>query len=245
LDKIKSNEKSGSEENMKTRHSAVIVAAVVGILLGQSVSAQVNELGWTLDSALKQIEIQAREFESSMSDLKGTWISDEVETENIEGRIYFNDRSELRLVVTAPADRVLLIDGKYLYDYYPVQAYVDKFYLPKNTTKLLPFANLGFTKTGRDLKDNYLVTLLGEEQIGDRRVLGLELTPKKDAIRAVTSRIELWIDQASWVPVRQVIYHVTSGAKLVLDYTGTSTNLHLNPDLFKAKWPRGTKVIKR
>lgn len=231
---------------MKTERSLIMTMLLTAsLLLGHGASAQVNELGWTLDSALKQIELQAKDFDSAMADFQAVWTDDGVETENGSGRIYFNDRSELRLVIDTPDERVLLIDGKYFYDYYPVQAYVDKYYLPKNTQKLIPYVNYGFTKTGRDLRDNFLVTLLGEDKIGDRRVLGLELTPKKEAVRAVTSRMELWIDQASWVPARQVLHHVSGGRTLVLNYTGTSTNLQLSPDLFKAKWPRGTEVIKR
>ena len=35
--------------------------------------AQTNELGWTLDSALKQIDRQADDFDTAMSDFTGQW----------------------------------------------------------------------------------------------------------------------------------------------------------------------------
>ena len=208
--------------------------------------AQTNDLGWTLDSALKQIDRQADDFETAMSDFTGLWSgADETSQGEIAGRFYVNKRGEIKLISKQPAQRQVLIKGKYLYDYDPVKALVEKFYLPKHKSKLLPFARLGFAQTGRDLKDNYLVTLLGEDQIDGRRVLGLELTPKKDEVRAVVSRLEIWIDQAAWIPVRQIISHVSSGQVLTLNYSATATNLALNKKLFDDRWPKGTDVIKR
>ena len=47
------------------------------------------------------------------------------------------------------------------------------------------------------------------------------------------------------MPVKQVVSHVASGDTLTVTYTGMARNLKLNPDLFKAKWPKGTQRIKR
>ena len=117
--------------------------------------------------------------------------------------------------------------------------------LSKHKERMEPFARLGFTTTGKELKDDYLVTLLGEDRIGERRVVGVELTPKSEKVRQTVGNIRLWIDQASWMPVRQEIAHVSSGETLTIDYTGMARNLNLNPDLFKDKWPKGTQKIRR
>ena len=44
---------------------------------------------------------------------------------------------------------------------------------------------------------------------------------------------------------KQVIVHVASGETLTVTYYGMARNLKLNPDLFKAKWPKGTQQLKR
>jgi outer membrane lipoprotein-sorting protein len=90
-----------------------------------------------------------------------------------------------------------------------------------------------------------LLTSLGEEAIGESRTLGIEMTPKKEKIRETVGKVRLWIDQASWMPSRQEITDTHAGNTLVVTYTHMARNLKLNPDLFKAKWPRGTKKVNR
>ena len=107
-----------------------------------------------------------------------------------------------------------------------------------------PYTVLGFSRTGSDLKKDFLVTFLGEDEITNRRVLGLELTPKNDSDRAHVSTITLWIDQASWLPVRQIIEHTSSGQSVTANYSGTARNLKLNSDLFRNRWPKGTQKVR-
>ena len=113
-------------------------------------------------------------------------------------------------------------------------------YLVERADRLEPFLRLGFTTTGKDLKDDFLLTSMGERDIGDSRTLGLELTPENEKTRTVMGRAQLWIDQASWMPTQQVLSSTATGEILTVTYTHTARNLALNPDLFKAKWPRGT-----
>ena len=117
---------------------------------------------------------------------------------------------------------------------------VESYKLSRHKGRMEPYIRLGFTNSGRDLKDDYLLTALGERDIGDNRTLGLELTPEKESARAVMGRAQLWIDQASWMPAQQVIAASGRGEELTLTYTHVARNLELNPDLFSTRWPRGT-----
>ena len=90
------------------------------------------------------------------------------------------------------------------------------------------------------MQDRYLITIIGEEELGDTRTLVLELTPERDAERAVVGKIKLWIDQASWMPRRQEFSSTGDGVTTTLDYTDMARNLRLNPDLFDDDWPKGT-----
>jgi outer membrane lipoprotein-sorting protein len=72
-------------------------------------------------------------------------------------------------------------------------------------------------------------------------LLGLEMTPKRERDRELVSKIELWVDQASWMPERQVVVAAAGGATLTTRYSNMSRNLALNSDLFRDKWPKGTK----
>ena len=48
--------------------------------------------------------------------------------------------------------------------------------------------------------------LTGEEQLDGRRTYVLELTPKSDDVRKKITKIQMWIDSSSWLPVQQKFY---------------------------------------
>ena len=224
----------------------LIVGAAL-LCVAQAATTATNELGWTLDSALAQIDRQAQDFNTALADVEVQWQAAGADKPHrtASGRLYVNKDGALRFNVESPEKRTVLVTKSEVQDYDPVRALVDRYSLSKHKTRLEPYARLGFTTTGKDLRDDYLVTLLGEDFVSGRRIVGLELTPKKERAREVVARLQLWIDQASWMPVKQVIVHVASGDTLTVTYYGMARNLKLNPDLFKAKWPKGTQQLKR
>jgi len=224
----------------------LIVGAAL-LCVAQAASTATNELGWTLDSALVQIDRQAKDFNTALADVEAKWqaAGQDQPHRTSTGRIYVNKEGVLRFNVSTPEQRTVLVTKSEVQEYDPVRALVDRYSLSKHKTRLEPYARLGFTTTGKDLRDDFLVTLLGEDRVNGRRVVGLELTPKKEREREVVARLQLWIDQASWMPVKQVISHVASGDTLTITYYGMARNLKLNPDLFRAKWPKGTQELKR
>jgi outer membrane lipoprotein-sorting protein len=224
-----------------------LTAAAAVLCMSHMALAATNELGWTLDSALTQIDRQAQDFSTALADAEAQWRKADADEpyRTANGRIYVNKDGVLRFNVATPEKRTVLVTKKEVQDYDPVRALVERYSLSKHKTRLEPYARLGFTSTGKDLRDNYLVTLLGEEFMNGRRVIGMELTPKKDSVRETVSRLQLWIDQASWMPVKQVIEHFANGETLTVTYYGMARNLKLNPDLFNDKWPKGTQELKR
>jgi len=181
-----------------------------------------------------------------MAQIDASWNdSDGKQTRHSKGTAYFTDNGEIRFETDGKDGSTILLDHKYLYIYEPDRALVEEYKLSKHPDRLEPYARLGFSTTGEDLEDDFLVTLLGDKAIGDRRALGLELTPKRDETRQTVGKVELWIDQASWLPVRQVISHTSSGETLTVNYANTSRNLPLNRDLFDDDWPKGTQEIRR
>ena len=95
------------------------------------------------------------------------------------------------------------------------------------------------------MERDYLVTILGEEEIGDSRTVVMELTPEGKNVRETVRLIRLYIDQASWMPVRQVFESTADRTTLTLTYTGMARNLKLKPELFRDRWPRGTEKIRK
>lgn len=237
---------------MKTTTAAKAITrtlASAAILLAPAVAtlqAQENELGWTMDSAIKQLDRQGSDVESVLAEVGIEYSgSDESIGPVKRGRIYFNSRGEFRLNASDPESLVVLLEGRTVHYYNPTLARVDEYSLSKHPDRLEAFIPLGFSTTGRDLDKDYLVTFIGEESAGGQRLLGLELTPKSDDLRAIVARMQIWVDEASWLPARQIITHSAGQDTLTINYSGMARNLNLNPDLFRSDWPRGTQTIRK
>ena len=216
--------------------------AVVTLMLSVGAFAQAPQITWDLDEALTQIERQADDFETFMARATVVNISsDGTETRTIgtgfirkDGMMRYDpDNSSIQYLVDR--DKVMIHDK--------TAKTVEEFRFRDHADRLEPFIRLGFSTTGKDLRDNYLITILKEEEIGESRTLQMELTPKKDDARAKIRNVQLWIDQASWLPKRQEI-NATNGASKTITYEGMARNLNLRPELFSDNWPRGTDVNK-
>jgi outer membrane lipoprotein-sorting protein len=220
------------------------LTAMLILLPAWHATADDPAISWSLKDAMKQVDRQADDFESAIARVEITRASNDGKVEVESGTAFFNERGDIRVTVETPESRVYLLDGRDLYRYLPVASLVEEYYLPKHPQMLAVFLRLGFSATGRDLEDDYVISAIGERFIGDRRTLGLDLTPKNNKERDVVSGIKLWIDQASWMPVEQVFEATATGYTMTVHYSNMARNLNLNPDLFKGDWPRGTKKEK-
>jgi outer membrane lipoprotein-sorting protein len=216
------------------------VTLVLSLLAGPAL-AEGPTINWDLDDALKQVDRQADDFQTAMArvevvrrDLGGTELSRE------SGTIFMDKSGKIRLDADAPNSRTYIVLKGDMYIHYPDEKRVEVYSLSKHKDRIEPFMRLGFTDSGKDLKDDYLLTSLGERDIGDSRTLGLELTPEKEKTRAVMGKAQLWIDQSSWTPTQQVFTASSRGEEITLTYTFVARNLQLNPELFSTRWPRGT-----
>ena len=228
---------------MKTTTITIGTAcALMTLMLSATAFAQAPKITWELDEALTQIERQAEDFETFMARASVvSTSSDGTESRTVgtgfirkDGMMrYDEDDSSVKRLVDR--DKVMIHDA--------AAKTVQEYRFRDHADRLEPFIRLGFSTTGKDLRDNYLITILKEEAIGESRTLQMELTPKKDEDRARIRNVQLWIDQASWLPKRQEI-NATDGASLTLTYEGMARNLNLRPELFSDNWPRDTEVTK-
>lgn len=210
-------------------------------LVAATVWAQTNELNWTMERAIKQLDHQGDDFESLLAEADVEWKAGDGTVSKMQGRIFMNRKGEFRVNENSPKKGTVMLRGRSFYTYEDGAPIVKEYQLSKHKGRLEPYVRLGFSPTGKDLTKDFLVSFIGEQEISGRRALGLELTPKKDSLREAVSKIELWVDEASWLPARQVISQAGGGQTMTVTYTGTAKNLDLNPDLFKEDWPKGVK----
>lgn len=226
---------------MKTFSRVTMIGMLA--LWSPTVFADMPKIDWSLDDAIRQIDQQAENFESAMAQVAfvGTG-SDGAVAESIAGYGFINEDGDMRFNQDG-GNRVVVVDRKTVSDYDKAAGTVTEYSLSKHKNRLEPYYRFGFSVPVRDMQDRYLFTILGEEEVGEMRTLVFELTPTKDAERAVIAKIRLWIDQGSWMPRRQE-FSLADRSTTTVDYTAVARNLRLNPDLFKDSWPRGTKKVK-
>lgn len=230
---------------MTLRNTLPLLLLLAATLVTGTARAEGPSIQWDLKDALKQIDRQADDFKTLLArvEIVRRKISGE-EVSREQGTVLINSDGRIRLDMDSPRQRSYLLLSRDLYIHYPERKQVERYSLSKHKARLEPYIRLGFTTTGKDLKDDFLLTSLGEQDIGDSRTLGLDLTPEKERTREVVSGVQLWIDQASWMPTRQVVSATATGETVEITYSLTARNLNLNPDLFKTKWPRGTDKVK-
>ena len=200
---------------------------------------------WTLDGVLRQLNREAGEFRSLTADLERTKVTVVVNDRSTEsGQIQVRRDDKMRIDLTSPDLRTILRDGDHLYIYTPKIRRVEEYNLGKHQGLVDEFLLLGFGTSGQALNKSYIVTLQGEEVLNGAKVVHLELTPKSENVRQEISRIELWFDEASWLPAQQQFYETGTRDYFIIRYTHMARNVSLADSRFKPRWPGGVTRIK-
>lgn len=221
------------------------VCAMAGPLLFSAAGTPVSQQGsWTVENVLKQMDAQASNFRSLTADLERTKVTVVVNDKSTEsGRILVRRDDKMRIELTQPDARTILRNGDNFYIYNPKIRRVEEYNLGKKKSVVDQFLLLGFGTSGNSLKQSYLITLQGEETLDGRKVLLLELVPKADEVRQQLSRIQLWLDESSWLPVQQQFFETGSGDYFIIRYKNMARNVKISDNEFKPHWPHGTAKI--
>ncbi|MBI1750514.1 MAG: outer membrane lipoprotein carrier protein LolA [Acidobacteria bacterium] len=209
-----------------------------------AVAAQ-GKTTWTLEDLLKQLDSEAKSFRALSANVERTKVTVVVNDRSTEtGQILVRGDDKMLLELNAPDGRIILRDGGKLFVYNPKAKRVDEYDLGKHRALVDQFLLLGFGSSGSDLKKGYLVTLQGEQVLDKKKVFLLDLTPKSDKVREQFSKIQLWIDEATWLPVRQKFLETGSGDYLEIHYTNIMRNPKIPDSRFKKLWPKGVTKVK-
>jgi outer membrane lipoprotein-sorting protein len=222
-----------------------VVCAMAGPFLfstaGAAVSQQAN---WTLENVLKQMDGQAADFHSLTAELERTKVTVVVNDKSTEsGRILVRRDDKMRIELTQPDERTILRDGDNFYIYNPKIRRVEEYNLGMKKSVVDQFLLLGFGTSGKSLTESYAITLRGEETLDNRKVLLLELVPKTDEVKRQLSKIQLWLDESSWLPVQQQFFETGSGDYFIIRYKNMVRNVKISDNEFKPHWPHGTAKI--
>ena len=224
---------------MTKRHFTPLILALGAEAFAVVAGAAQTAAKWTTDAVLEMMDKSAKDFRTLTADIENVKYTAVVQDTSTEtGQIFVRRDQKMRIEFTKPEARTILRTGDSLFLYNPKLNRVEEYDLGKNRAMVDQYIRLGFGTKSEDLKKSYVVTATGEEELDHRKTVVVELTPKGDQIRSQITRIQMWIDEASWLPIQQKIFESGSGDYILFHYTSMMKNLKINDSKFKQDWPK-------
>ena len=200
---------------------------------------------WTTDSVLGMMDKSARDFHTLTADIEHIKYTDVVKDTSTEtGKLFVRRDEKMRIEFEQPDRRTILRNGDSLFVFTPKINRVEEYDLGKNREMVDQYVLLGFGTKSENVRKSYLVTLVRETELDHKKVALLELTPKSDQVRKQIAKIQMWVDEASWLPIQQKFFESGSEDYLIFHYTNVMKNLKLDDGRFKQDWPKGASRTK-
>jgi outer membrane lipoprotein-sorting protein len=199
----------------------------------------------TVDSVLLLMDRSAQDFHSltaNLEHIKYTAVVSDTSTET--GLLYFHKDDKMRIDILTPDKRTILRNGDSLFVYTPKVNRVEEFNLGKNRSLIDQYVRLGFGSRSAEMLKSYDITLTGEGELDGKKVAILQLIPKSEEVRKQVTKIQMWIDEASWLPLQQKFFEATEGDYIQFHYQDLKKNLKLNDNKFKQDWPKNVTRVK-
>jgi outer membrane lipoprotein-sorting protein len=232
--------------HLNQRLSVVAVAGLCLLVFTAAIPGNpANQGRATTGAVLAMMDKSAADFRSLTADLEHTKYTDVVkDTSTEEGHIFVRRDQKMRIDITKPDPRTILRVGDSLYVYTPKIKRVEEYDLGKNRLMVDQYVLLGFGTKSQNILKSYDVDLTEEEEIDHRKAFVLELTPKSEDIRKQITKIQMWIDESSWLPLQQKFFEAGSGDYFLFHYTNLMKNLKISDSKFKPDWPKDANHVK-
>jgi outer membrane lipoprotein-sorting protein len=207
--------------------------------------ASQNPAHWTTDSALDKMDKSAADFHSLTADIEQDKYTEVVKDTSVEtGHIFVRRDQKMRIELTKPDPKTILRTGDSLFIYTPKIKRVEEYNLGKHRSIIDQYMRLGFGTKSQDLRKSYDINLTGEEEIDHHKTLLLELIPKSEEIRKQITKIQMWVDESSWLPIEQKFYEAGGGDYFLVKYSNMMKNLKISDAKFKQDWPKEANRVK-
>lgn len=224
---------------LRATAACALIAAVS--VLGHAFAAQGH--GLTLDAILKQLDRSAKNFRSLSADVERTKVTVVVNDRSTEAGTLLVRNDKMLLQMNAPDSRTILRNGDSIYIYTPGLNQVEEYDLGKNRDLADEFLLLGFGTSGNELRKGFQIKYAAEDTIDGKKDALLDLTPRSAAVLRQFSKIQIWLDETTWLPDQQQ-FTENGGDYLIIRYTKVVRNPDIPDSKFKPHWPKGTEKVK-
>lgn len=219
-----------------------LCALVAMLTIGHGARAQGHAL--SLEGILHQLDATAPSFRSLSANVERTTVTVVVNDRSTEDGTLLVKGNKMLLQMSPPDVRTVLRNGDTLYIYTPGLKRVEEYNLGKNHDLADEFLLLGFGTSGTQLQKGFEIKYVGEDKIGDKNDAELELTPRSAAVLKQFAKIQIWLDESTWLAEQQQFTETGSGDYLIVRYTKMVRNPNISDSQFKPHWPKGTERIK-
>ncbi len=192
-----------------------------------------------MDDASKRLKTLSAKLEYT----KVTVLVNDKSTET--GQLFFHKSKnpEILISIQKPDPKTILFKKDRAEIYMPKINQVQEYDLGQHSELVQRFLLLGFGKESGDLRKDYKVKLLDEEELEGDTTAVLELVPRKEDIAAHLDKIHLWVSEESWLPVQQKFFE-PGGDYLTARYSGVKVNRELPSSTFRIETPKDVKRVK-
>lgn len=207
-------------------------------------AASVSFLGAaTSEEVLSKMDAASPRFSSmaaSINRVTYTRVLDEKQVESGTVRLRKSGKElQVFMDVTKPDPKLVAFRGRKAEIFLPRTKTVQEYDLGKQGALVDQFLLIGFGATGKELKANYDVKLMGEETVSGQKTYKLQLTPKNAKLKEKLQNVMLWIDDSGTYPVQQQFLEL-SGDYYLFTYSDIKLNPGLTEDSLRLKLPKGT-----
>jgi outer membrane lipoprotein-sorting protein len=180
---------------------------------------------------------------ASLELTKVTVLVDDKSTQS--GQIFFRKGKtpEIRIEFQKPEPKTLLLKKNKGEIYLPKINQIQEYDLGQKSGLVQQFLLLGFGSDTGELKKAYNVKYLQEEDLGRDTTVVLELVPRKSNVATQISKIQLWVNEESWLPAQQKLFE-SGGDYSTARYSGVVVNRPLPASAFELNAAPGAKRVK-
>jgi outer membrane lipoprotein-sorting protein len=151
-----------------------------------------------------------------------------------------NERVLLDYVKPAPQTISVVGDKVTIYQPKISQAYVTTRQKQATKNTSLSFLTVGYNQAGSQLRERYVITLLGPETVGSFNTTLLQFKPKQPTANGPRN-IQVWVDNNTGLPVKYVLFQ--ENEKTTVTLSNVQTNLNLPDSKFDIKLPSGVRTV--
>jgi len=228
------------------RKQVAAIPAVIAmvVMLGSALSRAADD---DLQSVLAQMNQKAASFKAAKADFEWVTYTKAVDIKDTQtGQVYFRRSGsdvDAAVHVAPPGNKQVVYQNGKVLMYEPKIDQLTEHTVSKNKADIDALMSLGFGGRGDDLLKSFDVKLIGWETLDKTRTARLELVPKDPELRAKFSKVDMWVDPARDVALRQQWFFEASGDYKLASYTNIKVNSPISDDVFRLKTTKKTTVV--